>query len=632
MSFYRSTFGIITSFFRVIHQAIWQDMFSHRNGKAYLLPVLAIIALSIAGSSSWHPGSSIQAATVANNKYGLIINGPSASIVRNNLTTLQMGWWYEFTESDTNPSGYNKVLLIRTPESEEKKTVSELQALASKNPGAYWMIGNEPNVPGQDNISASGYAELFNYYATNVKAIDSNAKLVGPNILNWDDTCSSCGGFTKGHTWVDSFRTSYQSSYGSEPPIDVWGIHAYYINWGQTPMVDYQKAIDQLAGLRQYLNGSSAHSSKPIWVTEFGVIWGYDGYQGIGNSECSDGSNCLGPTGSYRTDLIKDYMNGLLGWLNTNSDSQNIQKWFIYTSYGWPEPYSSVYGGISLFDNDTSAGWLNELGMLYAQLAGSPISSPCPPPSPTPNPNPGGGGGGGGGGDSSPTPSPSPTLQNPPSLVGPASGTVFSNLAPLLSWSNPPGTTQYNIHIIPANDDGPAITLIRNAESSYQVLAPKLGQGNYVMLPGMTYTWKVRTTNASVSIGESDSRWSNWASGTFITAAPSSNTISPVSPALGTTVSSLTPTVAWQDANDKMFYYEVQVSKDPTFNTDPGTATAMVYWELRHGGETIPMNSYTVPDNYPLEPKTTYFWRVRARVQGDGTPVAWSPAWSFQSP
>ncbi len=599
LSFYESK---ITTVFKAIQKSKILDL-SVWNNISYILPVLVAVAGAIFGSLSWQPEANIQAATISNDRYGVIISGASDSVVRNNLNTLQMGWWYEFTGSDTNPAGYNKVLLIRTPQDGLPKSASELRAMTTKNPGAHWMIGNEPNVPGQDDVTPSRYAELFNYYATNIKAMDPNAKLVGPNVLNWDDTCSACGGFTSGHEWTSSFRSGYQTRYGAEPPIDVWGIHSYYINWGKLPMVDYQISIKQLTAMREYLNAISAHATKPIWITEFGVIWGYDGRKIIANSECANGFNCSGPEGSYRADLIKEYMNGFLGWLNTNADSQNIKKWFIYISHGSPEPYSSVFAGISLFDKEGETGCLSEMGMLYAQLAGGQISSPCPSPS---------------------------TFS--PTISGPADGTVFSNLAPLLTWSNPPGTTQYNIHIIPANDDGPAITLIRNAESSYQVVAPKLGQGNYVILPGMTYTWKVRTTDANVWIPESDSRWGSWATGAFKTAPPSSNNISPISPTPGITVNSLTPALVWQDTDDKMFYYEIQVTKDPTFNTNSSTATAMVYWELRHGGETNPINSYTIPSNFPLEPKTTYYWRVRARVQGDGIPVAWSTAWSFQTP
>ena len=222
------------------------------------------------------------------------------------------------------------------------------------------------------------------------------------------------------------------------------------------------------------------------------------------------------------------------------------------------------------------------------------------------------------------------TCQSGPSpvLTGPADNSM-QGLGPLLQWTNPAGTTQYQVQVIPFNNDGPGINLIRNVETSFQVQAPIMGVGNYVMLPGMTYTWRVRTTQATTSVSENDPGWSAWVSRTFVTPLPSSTSIRLTEQAGGMTDSQM-PTLQWDDTDTAHFYYEVQVSKDLSFNTDSATASAMVYWELRHGGVTTPRNSYTIPSNFPLERGATYHWRVRPRVQGDGVPVAWSAASSFK--
>ena len=105
-----------------------------------------------------------------------------------------------------------------------------------------------------------------------------------------------------------------------------------------------------------------------------------------------------------------------------------------------------------------------------------------------------------------------------------------------------------------------------------------------------------------------------------------------VQPTDGAGVSTLTPIVRWSNTDSGVFYYEFQLSKDRTFNLDPSTATAMVYYQLIHGGMSSPANSYPVPSTFPLEPRTQYYWRVRPRIQGDGTPVAWSSPFRFQTP
>jgi len=209
---------------------------------------------------------------------------------------------------------------------------------------------------------------------------------------------------------------------------------------------------------------------------------------------------------------------------------------------------------------------------------------------------------------------------------------TVSDMAPLLRWTNPAGATQYQVQVIPFRDDGPGINLIRNADtSSYQVDAPVFGTGNYVMLPGMTYTWRVRTTRAATAVGENDSSWGPWTARRFLTAPPSSAGIRLMAPTEGSTTPSRTPTLTWDNTARNVFYYEVQVSQDPAFNTDPRTATASVYMNLIHGGQSTPANSYAIPTAFPLEAGSTYFWHVRPRVQGDGAPVAWSTTWTFRT-
>jgi hypothetical protein len=80
-----------------------------------------------------------------------------------------------------------------------------------------------------------------------------------------------------------------------------------------------------------------------------------------------------------------------------------------------------------------------------------------------------------------------------------------------------------------------------------------------------------------------------------------------------------------------VFYYEVQLSTDPTFNTNPATATAAVYSALIHGALTSPPNTYRVPSAFPLQANSIYNWRVRPRVQGDGDAVSWSAAGRFRT-
>lgn len=214
-----------------------------------------------------------------------------------------------------------------------------------------------------------------------------------------------------------------------------------------------------------------------------------------------------------------------------------------------------------------------------------------------------------------------------PTPISPADNITLNRLGTTLSWDNPPGTTQHHLQITPANGDGPEISLIRTTEVKYEIIEPVFGAGPYVMLPGMTYTWKVRASTKTSLAADNDPSWGVWsAPRRFKTPAPTSSTIVPFFPADRSSVSGPTVTLQWHNSSRNIFYYEVQVSRDPTFTTDPAAATSFVWHSLTHGGLSTPPNSYTTP---PLPSAGVYFWRVRPRVQGDGTPVAWPPTWRF---
>lgn len=231
-----------------------------------------------------------------------------------------------------------------------------------------------------------------------------------------------------------------------------------------------------------------------------------------------------------------------------------------------------------------------------------------------------------------PAPSPSPTATTrlttlSPVLQAPPPGARLHGFGASLGWTNGPGVTQVHLQVLPFEGDGPSIDLIRDPADSFVIPAPPAWYG---LLPDMTYTWRVRTATVPTRAGEGD--WSPWASTTFRTPPAGSVTITPVAPTPGNTVAGLTPQLRWANSQAGVFYYEVQLSKDATFVTDAARATAMVYGALVHGGVTDPPNTYTVSARSPLEPATDYYWRVRPRIQGDGTPTAWTPAFPFRTP
>lgn len=214
---------------------------------------------------------------------------------------------------------------------------------------------------------------------------------------------------------------------------------------------------------------------------------------------------------------------------------------------------------------------------------------------------------------------------NAPVLISPAPGATAASFEALLAWANPPGTTQVHLQVTPYRNDGASVDLVLGAVEGYRLPPPPEWYG---LLPDMTYTWRVQASDAAYSAPVGDPSWGPWsAPRTFRTPAVSGLLTSAVVPRLESTVTGDPVVLSWRHPSPYVFYYQLQVSTDPTFNTDPKTATAAVSDVLVHGGMSSPPNSYRLP--FLTEPGVTYYWRVRPRIQGDGRPADWSITYSF---
>jgi hypothetical protein len=288
--------------------------------------------------------------------------------IRHLLGELGMDTYYIYAsaQSGPNPSGLNRVRLIQVGPNLNSIGDDALRSLAASNRGNAWMIGNEPNVPGQDLVSGDDYAQQFNRLQRLIKEGDSTATIVGPNVLNWDFTCSGCGGYTSGKAWVDGFRSSYRNRYGSEPPIDVWGIHAYDIDWTSLPMTHSARAQSDLRAFSAYLQAIPAHASKPIWVTEYGVIWGYPGVEAV------PGTTAVRPTGSFATAAVDGYIGEMTNWLRVNGPGLRIGRAFVFASFSSPERYTEVATQSAMFDGPGTGARLTSTGRAFLAAANGP--------------------------------------------------------------------------------------------------------------------------------------------------------------------------------------------------------------------------------------------------------------------
>lgn len=203
------------------------------------------------------------------------------------------------------------------------------------HPGQYWQIGNEPNVPNQDNLTPIEYAQEYHRWATRIKVLDPSAKILNGGVGNWPDVLGTPGAVN----YIREFRESYRALFGEYPVVDIWSIHAYppfYESGGKLhSYCDTTEPKRFITEAVRYLR--DAGELNPIWLTEFGMDW------------ANDSDPC---TATFMIDMVK--------WLE---EANLVSRWY------WWSACASCGGdgkGGSLVDPN---GNLTVLGQTWRDLA-----------------------------------------------------------------------------------------------------------------------------------------------------------------------------------------------------------------------------------------------------------------------
>ncbi|MGD8792468.1 MAG: glycosyl hydrolase [Anaerolineae bacterium] len=198
---------------------------------------------------------------------------------------LSFGWYLDWT---VRPDAFRSstveyVPMIRLHGGEVSPAGQQLLAAVDALPGALWLIGNEPDVKWQDNVTAEAYAEIYHdlYYL----------------LKERDPTCRVAIGGVSQPTplrlrYLDRILDAYQARYGEPMPVDVWNVHNFILreerdSWG----VDIPPGMDERTGrlyeitdhddlaifqqqivdFRRWM-AARGQQDKPLIVTEYGIL------------------------------------------------------------------------------------------------------------------------------------------------------------------------------------------------------------------------------------------------------------------------------------------------------------------------------------------------------------------------
>jgi hypothetical protein len=238
------------------------------------------------------------------------------------------------------------------------------------NPGALWLIGNEPDsIYNGSPIMPELYAELYHEFYTFIKVHDPSARVAIGAVLQPSPLRLE---------YLDKVLNRYQSLYGEKLPTALWNIHLYAFHeavcesgagtppgashngWSYDWWMwsDANLAAQHLRDMRQWM-ADRGERDKPLIVTEFGQLIPDNGSYCYGTPLV-----CITPETS-RTTLQND-VNYFLTLIDAQTgypaDGNRLLQMWAWFSLHYPQ-----YGG-DLVQTNPPTLTLTLTGEAFAQL------------------------------------------------------------------------------------------------------------------------------------------------------------------------------------------------------------------------------------------------------------------------
>jgi hypothetical protein len=354
-----------------------------------LLFVAALTGVPPARSISARP--SVDAALAAATHFPNCRYGVGQSSQSNyDVAALNIGWYLDWRTAitPTHPNGADYIQMVRIQPTIDggftfTPPTATLRAAVLANPGAVWLIGNEPDSPLQDDIVPELYATAYHHLYGLIKSYDPTAKIgagsiVQPTPLRFQ--------------YLDRVLAAYRLYYSQTLPADLWNTHSYILReityddpgainnggpyevWGayvppginatRGELYTYSQMFSlpifrqRLIDFRQWL-ARNGYRDVPLLITEYGTLFPYPPY--IGGNPYVDENGV--PMTEARTAA---FMTGTFDILRTLVDPNtgyHADGGHLVQGWSWYSADDVGYGGV-LFYTNTHA--LNPLGQVFA--------------------------------------------------------------------------------------------------------------------------------------------------------------------------------------------------------------------------------------------------------------------------
>lgn len=217
-------------------------------------------------------------------RFRLAVSLPHGAPGKADLTLLKIGWTMDWSvrASAGLPAGIAYAQTVRMSEAGLRPDAATLTAAAAANPGATWLISNEPDVRWQDNVPPQTYARLYHEAYQAIKAGDPGAVVAAGGISQPTPLRLR---------YLDAALETYQAEFGGALPAQAWQIHNYMLreerdSWGVDIPPGFAEntgalfSIDdsgnlavfraQIVDFRRWM-AARGYGGLPLIVSEYGI-------------------------------------------------------------------------------------------------------------------------------------------------------------------------------------------------------------------------------------------------------------------------------------------------------------------------------------------------------------------------
>lgn len=300
-------------------------------------------------------------------------------------------------------------------------TDADLGVRVDANPGALWIVGNEPDrVLVQDDICPQQYAEAYHDVYHFIKGRDPTAQVANAGLVEVTPARLQ---------YLDIVWETYLEEYGVPMPVDVWTMHIYilsehdngdaHVALGTDPDLaipfswicadpgslcqaehdDLDIFVEQVVAMRQWMK-DHGQQNRPLLLAEYSLLKPYHYYGTCASQTCPpggiEGCFCDENSETFHPERVADFMEATYDYLSSARDpslgypadeDRLVQQWLWFSLYTDPplaghcsnlidpgEGYALMPQGQRF--RDYAAALPPEVNLFITQVGGGVVQAP----------------------------------------------------------------------------------------------------------------------------------------------------------------------------------------------------------------------------------------------------------------